>query len=181
MKTLWVLLFKLFGWKVVGTLPKEIKKMIVVVGPHTSFWDFVIGIPAREIVGVQSKFFIKSSLCKGPMGSFLKSLGAIPVIRSKNTRLVDQVISEFNKRDELIMAVTPEGTRSYNPNWKSGFYRIAVGANVPIFMVGFCFKTKRVVFGEKIDPSGDMEEDIIKIKKYLGQFVAKHPEKGIKI
>ncbi|AZQ61639.1 acyltransferase [Flammeovirga pectinis] len=181
MRTLSIWLFKLLGWKVEGALPNDVKKFVVVVGPHTSFWDFILGIPARKIVGVQSKFFIKSSLCKGILGKFLISLGAIPVDRSKKTRLVDNVIDEFNSRSELIMAVTPEGTRSYNENWKTGFYRIAKGANVPIYMVGICFKTKRYIFGAKATLTDDMDKDIYNIKKYLGQFQGKHPTKGIHV
>ncbi|MBD0402869.1 1-acyl-sn-glycerol-3-phosphate acyltransferase [Flammeovirga sp. EKP202] len=181
MRTIWIWLFKLAGWKVEGIFPNEVKKMVVVVGPHTSFWDFMVGVPARDIVGIKAKFFIKSTLCKGLLGRFLLKQGAIPVVRTKNTRLVDQVIQEFNQREELIMAVTPEGTRSYNDNWKTGFYRIAMGANVPIYMVGMCFKTKRIVFGEYIIPSGNIEEDTLKIKTYLSQFVGKHPQKGIRL
>ncbi|WP_281615594.1 1-acyl-sn-glycerol-3-phosphate acyltransferase [Flammeovirga sp. SubArs3] len=181
MKSLWVWLFKLFGWKIDGTVPEDVKKCVVVVGPHTSFWDFLVGVPARELLGFESKFFIKSSLCVGPLGWFLLKLGAIPVHRKKgNTRLVDLAIEEYNKRDELIIAVTPEGTRSYNPKWRTGFYHIANGAKVPIVMAGMCFKTKRVVIGERFIPTGNVDDDIVRIKRFFYNFVGKHPEKGIR-
>ncbi|OHX65038.1 1-acyl-sn-glycerol-3-phosphate acyltransferase [Flammeovirga pacifica] len=177
---LWVWLFKLLGWKVKGEVPYHIKKCVVVVGPHTSFWDFIVGVPAREIWGLESKYFIKSSLCKGLLGKVLLKLGAIPVERKKkDTRLVDQAIEQFNEREELIIAVTPEGTRSYNPKWKSGFWHIAKGANVPIVMAGICFKKKEVVIGENFMPTDDKDADILTIKTYLSNFIGKHPEKGI--
>ncbi|ANQ47967.1 1-acyl-sn-glycerol-3-phosphate acyltransferase [Flammeovirga yaeyamensis] len=177
---LWVWLFKFFGWKVTGEVPYHLKKCVVVVGPHTSFWDFMVGVPARAILGLESKYFIKSDLCKGPLGKLLIKLGAIPVDRKKNnTRLVDLAINEFNAREELIIAVTPEGTRSYSPKWKSGFWHIARGANIPIIMIGFCFKRKEVVIGDYFMPSDDKEADILKIKTYLSDFTGKHPEKGI--
>lgn len=172
--------FSLFGWKVIGKLPEE-KKYVIVVAPHTSNWDFFVGLAAKHIIYLQSNFLAKNSLFKIPViGWFLKSIGGHSVDRKKNTNLVDQVVDIFNQNEDFRMTVTPEGTRSYNPDWKTGFWHIAKKANVPIQMIGFDYSKKVVELKEVFYPSDDKEADIEKMKAYFRTIKGRHPEKGVR-
>lgn len=173
-------LFKAFGWKVVGRLPIE-KKYVVIVAPHTSNIDFLVGMGARNVMGFYPNFLAKKSLFQIPLlGQFLKFVGGVPVNRNRKTNLVDQVVNYYNEKDEFIMTITPEGTRSYAPKWKTGFYRIAQQADVPILKVGFDYPSKTVYFDEVFYVTGDMDKDIQVIKNYFKQFKGKHPENGVR-
>ncbi len=174
-------LYKLSGWKVVGVKPQNEKKYVIVVAPHTSNWDFFVGWGARNVIGFYPNFLAKNSLFKIPLvGWFLKRLGGIPVDRSKKTNMVDQVVALFNELNEFIMTITPEGTRSYVSEWKTGFYRIADKAKVPIVKVGFDYETKTVFMDEPFYTSGKMEAEIELIKGFFRKFKGKNPENGVK-
>jgi 1-acyl-sn-glycerol-3-phosphate acyltransferase len=174
-------LFTLSGWKHSGSMPKDIKKYVIIVAPHTSNLDFFIGYGYKHLVGFHPNFLGKKELFKIPIiGWFLKSIGGRPVDRSKHTNLVDQVVELYSKSKEFIMTITPEGTRSYSPNWKTGFYRIAMKANVPIVKVAFDYPSKTVHIADPFYVSGQLEKEIEEIKDYYKQFVGKHPEKGVK-
>jgi 1-acyl-sn-glycerol-3-phosphate acyltransferase len=171
--------FWLFGWKVVSGRP-DLKKYVLIVAPHTSNWDFFVGLAARSISGIKSNFLIKDSVMKTPIiGSIVRSIGGRAVDRSKKTGMVDQIVEMYEREEELVITITPEGTRSYNPKWKSGFYQIALNAKVPIQMVAFDFEHKQVVFRELFYPTGDVEGDIEAIKTYYRGFKGRHPEKGV--
>lgn len=172
--------FRVFGWKLKGRQP-DLKKYVIVVAPHTSNWDFFLGVAAKSIAGFKSDFMAKNSLFKIPLlGWFLRAVGGHPVDRSRKMNMVDQVVQLFERHDEFIMTVTPEGTRSYNDNWKTGFYRIAHKAGVPIVMVGFDYEHRLVEFREPFYPSGDLEGDLEKIKSYYRTIKGKYPEKGVR-
>lgn len=172
--------FRLAGWKVSGKKP-DLKKYVVIVAPHTSNWDFFVGWSARNIIGFRPNFLAKNSLFKIPfVGWFLKFIGGVPVDRSKNTNMVDQVVKLYKEKEEFIMTITPEGTRSYSPKWKTGFYRIANLAGVPILKIGFDYATKTVFLDELFYPTGDMEKDIETLKDYFRQFKGKNPEDGVR-
>ncbi|MFY0605396.1 MAG: lysophospholipid acyltransferase family protein [Cyclobacteriaceae bacterium] len=171
--------FQFFGWKVSGSKP-DLKKFVLIVAPHTSNYDFFVGLAARSISDLKSNFLAKKSLFTIPLvGWIMRSFGGYPVDRSRKTNLVDQVVELFNTQDEFVITITPEGTRSYNPNWKTGFYRIATKAKVPIVLVSFDFEKKVVEFLEPFHPSGDLENDIEYIKSYYRTKKGRHPEKGV--
>lgn len=171
--------FDITGWKVKGQVPKE-KKYVLIVAPHTSNWDFFVGLAAKHIVYLKSHFLAKDSLFKIPIvKQFLKSIGGHAVDRSKKSNLVDQVVELYKQHDEFVITVTPEGTRSYNPNWKTGFYRIAEKADVPILMVGFDYGNKTVEFRDLFYPTGNLEADLETIKTYYRSIKGAHPEKGV--
>lgn len=173
-------LYKLFGWKVDGKKP-DLKKYVIIVAPHTSNWDFFVGWGARNVIGFRPNFLAKNSLFKIPfVGWFLQFIGGVPVDRSKNTNMVDEVVKLYSEREEFIMTITPEGTRSYSPKWKTGFYRIAHQAKVPIVKIGFDYATKTVFIDKPFTPSGDLESEIEKIKDYFKQFTGKNPEDGVR-
>ncbi len=174
-------LFKLSGWKHEGAPPKDIKKYVIIVAPHTSNIDFFVGYGYKHLVGFHPNFLGKKSLFKIPIvGWFLKSIGGHPVDRSKHSNLVDQVVEIFEKQKEFVMTITPEGTRSYSPKWKTGFYRIAQKANVPIVKIGFDYPSKTVHVDEPMYVSGDMDQEMITIQNHFKQFTGKHPEKGVR-
>jgi 1-acyl-sn-glycerol-3-phosphate acyltransferase len=171
--------FRVFGWKVKGQLPPD-KKFVITVAPHTSNLDFPIGVAARNILHLKSHFLAKKSLFDIPLvGWLFKLLGGHPVDRKKKMNLVDQVVELFNQHEEFVMTVTPEGTRSYSPKWKTGFYYIALKAKVPIVMIGFDYGTKTVEVREPFHPTGDVEQDLEMMKAYYRTIKGYHPEKGV--
>src|SRR5690554_5055549 len=172
----WVL--KRLGWTIYDR-PEGIDKAVVVLGPHTSNWDFIIGNMAFMHYGVKGRYLIKSELFFPPLGWFLKAIGGIPINRKKNNNFTDQAIKYFQENDTMFMVFTPEGTRSYNPNWKKGFYYIALKAEVPIYIGYMDYPTKVGGVLGVFEPTGDVEKDIAELKNILSQFKGKYPEKGI--
>ena len=172
-------ILKLFGWKIDSRTPDNLKKCVIVVGPHTSNWDFVIGRMAFISYGVRGRFLIKKEAFFFPIGWILKKMGGIPVDRSKNNNLTDQAVKMFDENDSLFLVFTPEGTRSYNPNWKKGFYYIAKKADVPIYICYMDYKNKIGGFHSLFEPTDDVKKDIKYIKSVMGQFQGKYPEKGV--
>lgn len=174
----WVL--KLFGWQIDERTPENVKKAVIAVGPHTSNWDFVIGKLAFAYYGVNAKFLIKKELFFPPLGWLLKAMGGIPVDRKKKNNITEQAVRYFNENEYCYLVFTPEGTRSYNPNWKKGFYYIAQNAKVPIYICYMDYKRKIGGFHSLFEPTGDADADIRYIKGILSQFEGRFPEKGIR-
>lgn len=172
-------ILRLFGWKVDKHSPEGVKKCVVVMGPHTSNWDFVIGRLAFMAYGVKGKYLIKSELFFWPLGWFLRKTGGIAVDRSGKSNLTETAIKHFEENDSMYMVFTPEGTRSYNPKWKRGFYYIAQKANVPIYIGYMDYQKKIGGFHGLFEPTGDAEKDIQNIKNILKQYKGRFPEKGI--
>ncbi len=175
MKKLGRFILKLFGWKVVGDLPQD-KKYLVVVAPHTSNWDFTVGLFARFSMGVKINFLAKNQLFFFPLGLLLKALGGAPVDRSKKSKTVEQVVEIFRSHDEFKLAITPEGTRGPVTRWKEGFYHIACQAQLPIVMVGPDYSTKELRIHEKFQPSGDIDRDFPKILEFFRTIKGCYPK-----
>ncbi|SFT41239.1 1-acyl-sn-glycerol-3-phosphate acyltransferases [Lishizhenia tianjinensis] len=177
----WNGILRLAGWDVDKTAPVGVKKMVIVVGPHTSNWDFVIGYLALRSYKVKAKFLIKKELFVGPLGWFLKRAGGIPVDRkNKNHNFTDQAVRYFTDNEEMFLIFTPEATRSYNPNWKLGFYYIAKRAKVPIYICYLDYKNKKGGFLKPFEMTEDVDADIAEIKATLSQFEGRFPENGIR-
>ena len=173
-------MFKLYGWKVVGKKP-DLPKYIIIVAPHTSNIDFFVGVAARSIADIRSSYLAKRELFKIPLvGWFLKTLGGVPVNRSKHTNLVDQIVDIFKARDIFTITVTPEGTRSYVEKWKTGFWHIAKNAQVPIVMVAFDYARKIVEINEPLYVGESKEDDIEKMMSYFRTIKGKRPELGVR-
>lgn len=177
MKYIAKFIFWIWGWKIEGRVPADMKKCVVVMAPHTSMYDFVIGRLAWFILDLPVKFLIKKEMFFFPLGSLIKGLGGIPVDRSKSGRLVDQVAEQMQKHDSFFMVITPEGTRSLNKNWKKGFYYIATQAEVPIALGFLDFNKKIGGIGKFFTPTGDYLEDFSIIEGFYRGIGAKHPEK----
>lgn len=170
-------ILKLFGWKVIINLPPEGKKFVVMMAPHTSNWDFLIGYFGYMSIGVDAKYLIKKEVFVFPFVRLLKSIGAIPVDRKASTNVVIQVGEMFKKYDSLYITIAPEGTRSLNRTWKRGFYYIAEHAQVPIAFGFLDYKNKTGGIGGWFITTGNYEEDLKKIETFYFDKEARHPEK----
>jgi 1-acyl-sn-glycerol-3-phosphate acyltransferase len=179
MNWLFSMIFKLSGWKVVGKLP-DLRKYIIIVAPHTSAWDFVIGVLARSFLKMnKARFLGKKELFDGPFGWFFRGLGGYGVDRNSAHNMVEQVIEAFKAHDDFILALAPEGTRKKVDKLRTGFYYMALGAGVPVQPVGMDFGLKSIVIGEPIKPSGNIDADMHLILSFFTGIQGKNPEKGI--
>lgn len=169
-------LLELFGWKLTLNVTVPLK-CVVCVAPHTSNWDFILGILVKFALHIHASFFIKYEWFRFPFGGIMKSLGGIPIYRDKNTNLTDRIANEFSHREQLLIALTPEGTRSYNPDWKRGFYFIAHKAQVPILLASIDYKKKEICLGKLFFTTDDVDKDICEIKSFYKNITAKYPEK----
>ncbi|MFD2244895.1 1-acyl-sn-glycerol-3-phosphate acyltransferase [Pontibacter ruber] len=175
------LLFKVSGWKLVGNLTPENRRCVMVAAPHTSNWDFIYARAAFYLMEAPIRFTIKKEFMRFPFGGLLKSMGALPVDRSKNTRMVDAMISIIKQtKGDMCVLVTPEGTRKYQPRWRMGFYHVAVGAGVPIVLGYLDYAKKEAGIGPTIYPTGDIDADMEKILAFYRTKTAKYPEQGVR-
>lgn len=161
------------GWRVVGSLPHE-PKYVLIGAPHTSNWDFLLMLLAVLKIRMDVHWLGKRSLFSGPLSGFMQWLGGIPVDRSKSNNLVAQLVDAFARRDELVVLIPPEGTRAKVDKWKSGFYYVAAGANVPILLGFVDFSRKQLGFGPLFYPTGDYASDLIEIQKFYADKVGLH-------
>ena len=167
---------RLLGWEAKVSVP-DFKKCIFCAAPHTTNWDLFIGKLFIHAIGRKSGFLMKRDWFFFPLGCLFRRMGGIPVHRDKHMSMVDQLINQVKKNKEFHLAITPEGTRSANPDWKKGFYYIALGADIPIVLVGIDYQQKCITAEKYIYPSGNIEEDMREIKLYFKDFKGKHPER----
>lgn len=181
MRFLYKLIFqKILKWKISGVVP-DLKKYIIVVAPHTSNYDFLIGLAVRSILGFEASYLGKKELFRFPFGWLFRKLGGYPVDRSKHTNLVDAVVAIFDEHEKFAIAIAPEGTRKYVKEWKTGFYYMSMKAKVPMVLASFDYKLRTVFISEPYTPTGNKEEDSKKILSFFagheGRFPKKLPEK----
>ncbi len=163
------------GWKVVGEVP-EYPKAIYAVAPHTSNWDFVIGVAVMLSMNLKLKFLGKDAIFVWPFKGLLESIGGIPINRNKNHGVVEQIVKQFEQNDSLILALSPEGTRSRTKEWKTGFLAIANQANVPVVTMSFHFDKKEFRFGQASFISDDIPQELARIKSCFSDACAKNPQ-----
>lgn len=169
------LVLKLFGWKVKGDFP-EGNKFVVLAAPHTSMWDFVWGKFYYWSIRKPVKFMIKEKYFTFPLGILLKSLGAIPVVMSRKTGLVKQMVSKYKNDEVFMLTITPEATRSKVKRWKRGFYHIAKESQVPVALGYLDFEKKELGILETITPTDDELKDMEYIRQKYENVKAKYPE-----
>jgi 1-acyl-sn-glycerol-3-phosphate acyltransferase len=169
----WVL--GLFGWKVEGALPEE-PRFVLIVGPHTSNTDFYLGVLAKIAIGIGASWLGKHTIFVFPMGGILRWFGGEPVDRSANQGIVEAAIERFRTRPQWVLAMAPEGTRRRVEQWKTGFYRIAIGAGVPILPVTFDYSRRVVDMGTLYWPTGDETIDMRELRSRYKSSMGKHPE-----
>ena len=165
------LFFKGMGWEMKGNIPSDIPKSIVIVCPHATWVDFPVGLGVRSLLKMKIYFWGKQELFKGAFGWLFRWLGGYPVDRSKNQNLVSAIVDIYQANTYFHAALAPEGTRKDVQELKTGFYHIAVQANIPIIMVGFDYVNKWVHINDPFYPSGDFEVD----KKVIANYYASIP------
>lgn len=169
------LLLKRMGWTI-NTTQQLSDKFIICLAPHTSNWDFVIGQLYSGAIGLRCNFLMKKEWFFFPMGYIFKKLGGIPVFRGKHTSMTDNLAATAVKMKTFRLCITPEGTRKPNPEWKKGFYFIAQKAGIPVLLYGVDYRRKLIQCTETFIPTGNVDEDMKRIKEYFKDFCGKHPE-----
>ncbi len=162
------------GWRIEMQDPGT-DRYVVIGYPHTSNWDFLVTLLFMIAEGVPIRLLGKASLFRGPVGVLMRALNAIPVDRSKRNNLVDQVADLFAEHESLIIGISPEGTRKRSPRWRTGFYYIALKAQVPIVLAFLDYGNKVCGFGPAIMPTGDIEADFERIREFYAGVKGKHP------
>lgn len=165
----------IMGFHFEGSIP-DIPRLVMIVAPHTSNWDFLVGLFAKLALGLRGRFIGKHTLFRGPFGWFLRWLGGIPVDRRAPGGIVESSVEAMRAADKLYLVVAPEGTRKKAPAWKSGFYRIAQGAGVPILAVAFDYGRRAVAFAPLFQPTGDYEADLPALRARFDASMAYRPE-----
>lgn len=161
-----IVMLKIIRWRVIGSLPEGQRKYVLIVAPHTSNWDFILFVFAVSVLRLQPSVLIKSTLFVGPLGWLLRYCGAIPVNRTQANSLVDYIAGIYAEREEFVLIITPEGTRSANPNWKRGFHHVARQAEVPVLVVYVDSAIRTIGIEGLMDPSDDVDADINKLKQF---------------
>jgi len=170
------LLLWLGGWTMVGEAP-TIHKAVVIAAPHTSNWDAFWGLAYKVAIGIDIKFFAKHTVFWFPLGTLLRGLGGIPLNRGLPSTAVQQAIEAFNGSERFYFGLAPEGTRSKTAGWKTGFYRIAEGAGVPVGLGFFDYKRKRIGIGPLLTLTGNPDADLDICRQYYAGIQGRWPEK----
>jgi 1-acyl-sn-glycerol-3-phosphate acyltransferase len=168
----------LVGWRFeTEKLPE--KKYVLLAWPHSTNWDGLLLVTLARSIDLHMEWMVKDDWVKGPLGPFMKRLGAVPINRSRSTNVVDQMVAEFERRKEFVLAIPPEGTRARADHWRSGFYRIALGAQVPVAPGYLDFARKRAGIGPAIPMTGDPKVDMDRIRAFYAKVnaVAHDPSK----
>tara|TARA_B100000886_G_scaffold232021_1_gene162040 strand:+ start:1927 stop:2532 length:606 start_codon:yes stop_codon:yes gene_type:complete len=170
----------ILGWKVTGSISKEYEnnKLVVIVAPHTSNWDGILGVATLAGLDAKISFIGKHTVFKYlGLGAFLRYMGGIPVDRSKPGGIIRDALDQLKNIDCSLIAMAPEGTRSKVKEWKTGFLRIAKELNTKIILASIDFSKKEILLGKAFSPTGDNVKDILDLKKYYSSFTPRHPEK----
>jgi 1-acyl-sn-glycerol-3-phosphate acyltransferase len=162
-------MLRFWGWTLEGRVPTD-KKILLIAAPHTSNWDWVIGVAGLLALGIRLTYIAKHTLFKGPLGWVMKKTGGVPVDRESAERTVDEIVRQFNQSERLYYAIAPEGTRKQVERWKTGFLRVAYKAKVPVLMVSFDYRKKRILIGDCAELSGDIDRDLESVQRYYSQF-----------
>lgn len=163
---------RLGGWSLVGDFP-NVPKLVLIAAPHSSGWDALWGLLIKVAVGVDVRFMGKKELFSGPLGGTLRRLGGMPVDRAAAKGVVEQMIEQFQRREQLWLGIAPEGTRKPVTRWRSGFWHIAHGAGVPVFPVAFHYPDKTIHFGPLFETSVDMDADMARLRAWYAPFKGK--------
>lgn len=169
-------LLQITGWKIKGELPQH-PKMVIAVAPHTSNWDFFLGVAVLFAMRIKIRFLGKHTIFVPVAKQLLEMIGGMPVDRHSAHGIVGEVVEQFAVNDKMILAVAPEGTRSPKYPWKTGFLAIAHQAQVPVVLIGFDFARKRVVLGPVFKSNGDFEIDMQHVYNFYASISAKYPDK----
>ena len=168
-------ILRLLSWQVVVNLPPG-SKYVLVGAHHTSGWDLLFALLFKYATGIDYKFVAKDDLFRWPIGGLLRRFGGVPVNRRSRTGFVQQMIDIFDQSDSFVLAISPEGTRSKSKYWKTGFYYIALGAQVPIGMLFLDYGARVIGIGPNFIPSGDIEADFVQIREFYNGVQGLRPK-----
>ncbi len=168
-------ILKLLGWTLIADFP-DTDKYVLIAAPHTSNWDFPLGILAARALKLDVRWLGKHTLFRRPFGWFFRALGGVPVQRDQALNLIEQISALFARSDRLIVALAPEGTRSKTDHWKSGFYHVARAAGVPIAMACLDHGQKQIVLGGTFYPGDDIEGTFDIVREFYKDHRGKRPE-----
>ncbi|MFZ5958743.1 lysophospholipid acyltransferase family protein [Pseudomonas knackmussii] len=168
-------MLKVAGWRIEGALP-ALDKFVVIGAHHTSNWDFMAFLAAKFVLRLNARWFAKHTLFRRPFGNLLRRWGGIPIQRHIKQNTVEQAVQAFHDSRELILIISPEGTRKKVERWKMGFYHIARGAGVPVVLAALDYANRRIVIGEPFWPTGDEAADLQRMLAFYRPFVPKKPE-----
>jgi len=171
------LILRLAGWTAVGGVMDD-PKAVVIAAPHTSNRDGFWALTYKIATGLDIHFFAKHSLFWFPLGNILRALGGIDLDRRKAGSAVNKAIAMFAEKESFYFGLAPEGTRRKMRGWKTGFYRIAQGADVPVYLGFLDFGNKRIGIGPKFELTGDQEADLANIRKFYDGIEGRWPDKA---
>jgi 1-acyl-sn-glycerol-3-phosphate acyltransferase len=174
-RVLGILLMRSTGWRIAGNLP-DVPKLMLIVAPHTSNWDFLHGFGAYLALQLDATWFAKHTFFRWPLGVLARSFGGVAIDRSRSGNMVQASVAEFGRRKRMCIAITPEGTRKRVAEWKLGFYHIAVEAKIPIVPVALHYAKRQIVIMPPFDPTGDATADLPKLKALFSSDMARRPE-----
>ena len=168
-------LLKALGWSLIADFPAT-DKYVLIVAPHTSNWDFPLGLLAAKALQLDARWLGKHTLFRWPFGWLFRALGGVPVQRDQRRNLIEQISELFARSDKLIIALAPEGTRSKTDHWKSGFYHAARASGVPVVMSCLDYGHKQLVVGGTFYPGDDIEETFLTVRDFYQGRRGKRPE-----
>lgn len=170
----------LLGWRLEGSIP-NLPKMVMIGAPHTSNMDGVVSIAALVAMGLKASTMIKDSAFKGVMGPILRAFGAIPINRKSPKGVVEQSVDALTESQGMLLLIAPEGTRHSAPDWKRGYWHIALGANVPVLPGAINYTKKTITFGPPLLPTGDYAADLALLMDFYAPLIeGRHPQRTSK-
>jgi 1-acyl-sn-glycerol-3-phosphate acyltransferase len=169
-------ILRLLGWQIDARLPPQ-PKYVMVGAPHTSNWDFPLTLIVLTALGLRFSWVGKHTLFRWPFGFLFRSLGGIPVNRTLRLTFIQQMVAFFQTQDRMVLAIAPEGTRKKTSYWKTGFYVIAVEAQIPIALGYIDYSRKKLGIGKTIIPTGDIHADFVRIQEFYKDITGLHPHK----
>ncbi|MCW9046932.1 MAG: lysophospholipid acyltransferase family protein [Gammaproteobacteria bacterium] len=169
------MILKIMGWQLDEQLPAH-NKYVLIAYPHTSNWDFILGMLAKWAMDLPLNWVAKHSMFWGPFGPIFKAMGGVPIDRDKTSGFIQKNIALFQERNEFVLGIMPEGTRSKTERLKTGFYHIADGANVPLVLAYLDYKNKKLGVGKVLETTGDITSDFIEIEKFYKNMTGYKPQ-----
>jgi len=176
MKVTKFIFYKLLGWTIVGDFSPEIKKVVIIVVPHTSWHDFYVGVFTRRILQTNINWVGKKELFTWPFSLYFKWMGGASLDRTSGQNKVEAITEIFNNHEEFRLTLAPEGTRKKVTSWKTGYYYIAQAAGVPIIPVSFDYSTKTVTINKPFYPTGDIDADTQVLQAFYKGVIGKKPD-----
>jgi 1-acyl-sn-glycerol-3-phosphate acyltransferase len=167
---------RLIRFHIEGEYPAGLQRYVLIVAPHTSNWDFPVGMFVKFALGLRVRFLAKHTLFRFPLGVLLRWWGGLPIERTAAGGVVESAVRAFRENESLAVVITPEATRRKSDAWKSGFYRIAREAGVPILPVAFDYRARAIRFHPPFWPTGDYEKDLPLLQACFSREMAFHPE-----